>query len=47
MTNDEYQARKMLCSAADYLYRNQLGDYSRVQAMDLLLLTTQRNCNRL
>lgn len=30
------EAKRILWHASQYLYRNQLGDASRVQAMDLL-----------
>ena len=36
MDNAEYDARVMLWSAADYIYRNQLGSPARVRAMDIL-----------
>lgn len=32
----EYEARLMLYKAAEYLYKNQLGQPSRVRAMDIL-----------
>lgn len=32
----EREARRILWSAAEYLYRNQLGDPARVKAMDIL-----------